>query len=436
LSPVSTALPTESVSQKIQPRELSRQEIAPPIPATIPLAVMPSVEKIEEENAIEARSLLTEIESARRGKQTVDADFPAAEPILIRKKEAAAGSDGEANQETNDVSFAPASISVREKPASKPIAGHEQPLGIAEVEAAPIFVKRKEAAPVTTSPETIDLPGADVREERKIQSTAPISTAIHKESHRQPLPSKRPLYVGAGLLVLLASVLLGALLYNRQRQTAAPPTTAQTSPVNAPPETISGTTDNQIKPDAAQSDRSASENSAPSRIEKSSQAATGRENQPAREMPAAENTVGRNESGGNQTARANPTNGTGAQAELNTSLADWVSATNSRNIDRQMNHYASKINAYYRVRNASPETVRAEKRRVFARADQVDIQTGKPEITVSPDGRSATMRFRKKYAIKEGGRSRSGEVVQELQWVKSDDGWRIVSERDVKVIDR
>jgi len=46
------------------------------------------------------------------------------------------------------------------------------------------------------------------------------------------------------------------------------------------------------------------------------------------------------------------------------------------------------------------------------------------------------MRFRKKYAIKEGQRIRNGEVIQELQWVKSGSGWRIVSERDVKVVNR
>lgn len=441
LSPVSTPQPSETTAEKIQPRELPRREIALPIPATIPVAAMSSAGEIEQENAVGTRSLLTEIEAARIGKRAVDADFPAASPILIRKKETAAEPDEEANRESNDVSFAPESIFVRKKPASEPVADDERHLDAAAVETAPILVKRKEAAPVPISPEIIDLPAADVREsresrenrenreERKIESAAPILVDSFDKNRRPPPSNKRSLYVGAGLLVLLASVLLGALLYNRQRQ-AAPPIVAQTSPVDAQPEAISGTTD------SANSDRPVAENSAPSRIEKSSQAATGRENQSTQNIPIAENTVGRNESAGNRAARADSTNGTGAQTELNTSLADWVSATNSRNVDRQMNHYASKVNAYYRTRNASPEAVRAEKRRVFARADQVDIQTGKPEIVVGPGGKSATMTFRKKYAIKEGGRSRTGEVLQELRWVKSSDGWRIVSERDVKVIDR
>lgn len=99
-----------------------------------------------------------------------------------------------------------------------------------------------------------------------------------------------------------------------------------------------------------------------------------------------------------------------------------------------MSYYAPKVNAYYLSRNTSQDAVRNDKKRAFERATSVDIKTGKPEIIVSPDGRTAKMRFRKKYVIKEGQRSRNGEVIQELQWIKSGSGWRIVSERDVKVV--
>jgi len=128
-------------------------------------------------------------------------------------------------------------------------------------------------------------------------------------------------------------------------------------------------------------------------------------------------------------------NGT-SQAELNSSLDMWVTATNARDVDRQMSYYAPKVNSYYQSRNTSQDAVRTDKKRAFERATSVDIKTDKPEIIVSPDGRSAKMRFRKKYVIKEGQRSRNGEVIQELQWVKSGSGWRIVSERDVKIVNR
>lgn len=140
------------------------------------------------------------------------------------------------------------------------------------------------------------------------------------------------------------------------------------------------------------------------------------------------------ERGDNETAEK-PATGDD-HTKLNSSLDQWITATNARDVERQMSYYAPKVNAYYQTRNASPEAVRAEKRRIFDSANAVDIRAGKPEITLSRDGRTATMRFRKKYAIKQGEKNRSGEVIQELRWVKSGDDWKIVSERDVKVVNR
>jgi hypothetical protein len=44
------------------------------------------------------------------------------------------------------------------------------------------------------------------------------------------------------------------------------------------------------------------------------------------------------------------------------------------------------------------------------------------------------MRFRKRYEIEGGPAARRGEVVQELRWRRADDGWKIYSERDIRVI--
>ena len=53
---------------------------------------------------------------------------------------------------------------------------------------------------------------------------------------------------------------------------------------------------------------------------------------------------------------------------------------------------------------------------------------------MSRDGRTAVMRFRKRYQITGGEGARSGEVLQELRWRRTDGGWRIVSERDLRVL--
>jgi ketosteroid isomerase-like protein len=121
-------------------------------------------------------------------------------------------------------------------------------------------------------------------------------------------------------------------------------------------------------------------------------------------------------------------------AALRAALSEWVAATNARDLGRQLSFYRPTMNAFYRRRNASVEEVRADRARVFERADSINVQAAAPSIRVSPDGQTATMRFRKRYHIAGGGEDRSGEVVQELRWQRINGQWRIISERDLKVV--
>jgi ketosteroid isomerase-like protein len=120
---------------------------------------------------------------------------------------------------------------------------------------------------------------------------------------------------------------------------------------------------------------------------------------------------------------------------LRSALGEWLAATNSRDVGRQMSYYAPRVEAFYLARNAPREAVRAEKARLFAQAATVNVEASSPpDIRLSRDGRTAVMRFRKRYRIEGGGGSRSGEVLQELRWRRTDGGWRIVSERDLRVL--
>ena len=123
-----------------------------------------------------------------------------------------------------------------------------------------------------------------------------------------------------------------------------------------------------------------------------------------------------------------------AEASLRGALGEWIAATNARDIGRQMSFYGQQVNAFYRTRNVPREAVRAEKSRVFGSAEVIDVRAGEPEIRLSPDGQTAIMRFRKKYNIAGGGEDRRGEVLQELRWRRTGEGWKIVSERDLRVI--
>ena len=119
---------------------------------------------------------------------------------------------------------------------------------------------------------------------------------------------------------------------------------------------------------------------------------------------------------------------------LRAALDEWVAATNARDLGRQMTFYGPVVNAFYRARNAPIELVRADKERAFRNADSIAVRVGEPQINFGADGRSATMRFHKSYAIAGGGEDRRGEVVQELRWRLVGGKWRIVSERDIRVV--
>ncbi len=121
-------------------------------------------------------------------------------------------------------------------------------------------------------------------------------------------------------------------------------------------------------------------------------------------------------------------------AVLRDALAAWIAATNARDIQKQMTFYLPTLSAFYLTRNVSRAAVRAEKVRVFERADIIDVRAEAPELIFQDDGQTAIMRFRKHYRIEGGGLPRSGAVVQELRWQQTAQGWKIFSERDVRIV--
>ncbi|MCA1622945.1 MAG: nuclear transport factor 2 family protein, partial [Acidobacteria bacterium] len=119
---------------------------------------------------------------------------------------------------------------------------------------------------------------------------------------------------------------------------------------------------------------------------------------------------------------------------LRAALDRWIDATNAHNIEKQMAFYMPELKSFYLVRNASRSSIRAEKTRIFAGAKSIDIRAAEPEIIFQDGGRTAVMRFRKKYNLTSGSKNRRGEVIQELRWQRTSGGWKIFSERDIRVI--
>jgi YD repeat-containing protein len=123
-------------------------------------------------------------------------------------------------------------------------------------------------------------------------------------------------------------------------------------------------------------------------------------------------------------------------ASLRGALNEWVASTNARDLERMLRFYSPEVETYYRARNVSQDFVRADRTRLFERSEAIEVRVAAPEITMSPDNSTATMRFRKGYTMKVRGRERRGEVLQVLQWRRTDEGWKIIGERDIKVLRR
>jgi ketosteroid isomerase-like protein len=267
------------------------------------------------------------------------------------------------------------------------------------------------------------------REARESQQVKQDFSAVHypNQNARHSSNGKRTLLAAAGIIILLCAGIFAALFFNRREQ---PAVSQQTTP-----ETSVVKTDVKTEAEIPSSSQPILETSKDSKattqtdsVKTEDSATVLTKNNPSSIQPKSEIQSSTFEKPQTYEADGN------TQADLNASLSDWISATNERNVEKQMTYYAPKVNSFYRARNASVKAVRDEKKRVFDGVDAVDIQAGKPNITLSADGQTATMRFRKKYSIKKGQQNRNGEVIQEMKWVKSKNGWRIVSERDVKVI--
>lgn len=122
-----------------------------------------------------------------------------------------------------------------------------------------------------------------------------------------------------------------------------------------------------------------------------------------------------------------------ARRDLVLASRAWLEATLQGDFSSQAEFYPERMEAFYLWRNVPKSAVMAEKRKVFSQARTINIDVESPQILLSANALAARMYFRKAYVI-EGRVSREGEVLQELRWAKDNEGWKIVSERDLRVI--
>jgi serine/threonine protein kinase/ketosteroid isomerase-like protein len=119
---------------------------------------------------------------------------------------------------------------------------------------------------------------------------------------------------------------------------------------------------------------------------------------------------------------------------LLSTIDGWLNAHNRRNLTQVTNFYMPHVSAFYLTQNTTRAAVRAEKARLFQESGMSIRRTGDPQITFGQDGSTATTVFRKSYTRGDASQRQSGEVLQEIVWQKTDRGWKIISERDIRVL--
>ncbi|HEX8131786.1 MAG TPA: hypothetical protein VF527_22005, partial [Pyrinomonadaceae bacterium] len=119
---------------------------------------------------------------------------------------------------------------------------------------------------------------------------------------------------------------------------------------------------------------------------------------------------------------------------LRTTIDGWLAAHNGRNLSQVTNFYMPNVSAFYLRQNTTRAAVRAEKARLFQETGMSIRRTSDPQITFAPDGSTATTVFRKSYSRGDSTQPQGGEVLQELVWQKTNRGWKIISERDLRVL--
>jgi ketosteroid isomerase-like protein len=144
--------------------------------------------------------------------------------------------------------------------------------------------------------------------------------------------------------------------------------------------------------------------------------------------PVASSVAGSTGAGTPPTNTANP-----EVATLRTALNEWLQATNSRDVSKLISFYAPEIKAFYLKRNVSRAFVQSERSRTFHELSTITVSAEEPEV-IFAGSEVAVMRFRKQYMTVRSGRTKQGTVIEELRWRKTGDGWKIFSERDVRVI--
>lgn len=260
-------------------------------------------------------------------------------------------------------------------------------------------------SPPPPPPPVVTRPTPPTNPDRSAQPSSPIvvevpGDSLHRKRHR-PL-----VYLGLAAAVALTAAAVWLAFNNKRASSPSTPVASVASPTQQAPATSLPTTN-------------------PSAAEQVAPASTG--------PPSPAITIANNPPPVMKTRRrAAAAPARNPRVVLGQALNDWITATTERDIEWQMSFYMPTLTTFYRQSDVPQDFVREEKARLFAEAQTNDVRLlSEPQITFSDRGRVATMRVRISNVTQGGRQNRFGGVMRELRWRKTDEGWKIFSERDL-----
>lgn len=114
-------------------------------------------------------------------------------------------------------------------------------------------------------------------------------------------------------------------------------------------------------------------------------------------------------------------------------LRTWKAYTERLDLNGVMSCYADTLNYYFSRAKTDKSFVRENKGNALAKFQRVRIAITGIDITVAPDGKSATAVFDKEWRFEGSGKVSTGKVRSQVGFTRSGEQWLINGEKDLKV---
>jgi ketosteroid isomerase-like protein len=121
------------------------------------------------------------------------------------------------------------------------------------------------------------------------------------------------------------------------------------------------------------------------------------------------------------------------KGDLENAVEDWKSAIEAFDVDANIDSYADSVD-YYKGGKVSRTKIKQDKEKALAVYDTINITLKDVVITPDPSGEKATATFNKEWDFENSDKRNRGEVKQQLIFAKISGKWKIVSEKDLKVL--